>query len=181
VALEMLRLIYREGEKFYAPLLIDPPPPKFQRTGEVVADEILLMQMEQRVKSGLWKVDLHNASAVKAALEVARAIDDALEAYRPKRIFPTRAMIIATAARWLRKAHVRMIFGQDVRVILVDGNHRDMLSADNGQFADAVRKCIAHTQRIAELYRDKLAGQGAGKTAALPKERKRASAGRQPA
>jgi amino acid adenylation domain-containing protein len=181
VALEMLRLIYREGEEFYAPLLIDPPPPKFQRTGEVVADEILLMQMEKRVKSGLWKVDLHNASAVRAALEVARAIDDALEAYKPKRIFPTRAMVIATAARWLRRFNVKRIFGPNVRVILVEGNHRDMLSTDNEQFADAVRKCIAHTQRIAELYRDKLADKGGGMAASQPNKRKRASAGREPA
>lgn len=180
IALEMIRLLYREGEKYFAPLLIDPPP-HLERGPQDVVDGMLLKQMENRVKSGVWKVDLHNASAVSAALDVARAIDDALEAYKPVQLFPVRSMIIATTKRWLRPFHVKRIFGQRVRVFLLDGSHREMLSPDNRQFADAVKTCIAHTAKIAELYRAQASTADSGSEELAARARRRPAAKREPA
>ena len=155
VALEMVRLLYRQGDKVYAPLLIDPPPPGLRRSDADMADEVILRQMEQRVKSGAWKVDLHNANAVNAAVEVARAFENALAAYG-YRLFPIRSMVIATVKRWQNRFAVRNVFGQQAQVLLVEGGHGEMLSPDNAEFADAVRKCIAHVHRLAARYRSRL-------------------------
>jgi amino acid adenylation domain-containing protein len=152
VALEMARLLYRAGEKFYAPLLIDPPRPNFRNAGNDLTDEIMLKQIETRVKSGTWKVDLHNSDAVKAAIEVARAFEDALRAYRP-RPFPVRSMIIATIKRWGSRFAVRKVFGRQVEILLIEGGHGEILSANNAEFAGAVRMCVEHVARVAEGYR----------------------------
>ena len=156
VALEMVRLLYREGEKFYAPLLIDPPVPNFRNATIDVSDELVLQQIEQRVKSGAWKVDLHNSDAVRAAIEVARAFEEALRAYQP-RPFPVRSMIIATIQRWRNRFSVRKTFGQQVHVLLIDGGHGEILSPDNRQFARSVRRCVAHVANAARAYQAKLA------------------------
>ena len=160
VALEMARLLYREGEKFYAPMLIDPPRPNFKKVVVDVTDELLLRQFERRAKSGTWKVDLHNKDAVQAAIGVARAFEGALRAYDP-RPFPVRSLIIATVKRWRNRFSVRKVFGQRVQVLLIHGGHGDILSADNRQFAGAVRFCIAHVAKAAKAYQAKLAAGGA--------------------
>jgi len=159
VALEMARLLYREGEKFYAPMLIDPPKPNFRKAQVDVTDELLLHQFERRVELGTWKVDLHNSDAVQAAIGVARAFEAALRAYQP-RPFPVRSMIIATVKRWRNRFSVRKVFGQQVHVLLIQGGHGEILSADNRQFARAVRICIAHVASIATKYQARLARGG---------------------
>lgn len=160
VALEMARLLYREGEKFYAPMLIDPPKPNFRKAQDDVTDELLLRQFEQRVESGTWKVDLHNSDAVQAAIGVARAFEAALRAYQP-RPFPVRSMIIATVNRWRNRFSIRKVFGQQVHVLLIHGGHGEILSADNREFARAVRICIAHVANVATKYQARLARGGA--------------------
>jgi len=159
VALEMARLLYREGEKFYAPMLIDPPKPNFRKAQVDVTDELLLHQFERRVESGTWKVDLHNSDAVQAAIGVARAFEAALRAYQP-RPFPVRSMIIATVKRWRNRFSVRKVFGEQAHVLLIQGGHGEILSADNRQFARAVRICIAHVASIATKYQARLARGG---------------------
>ena len=175
VALEMARLLYREGEKFYAPMLIDPPKPNFRKAQVDVTDELLLRQFERRVESGTWKVDLHNSDAVQAAIGVARAFEAALRAYRP-RPFPVRSMIIATVKRWRNRFSVRKVFGQQVHVLLIQGGHGEILSADNRQFARAVRICIAHVANVATKYNARLArGSAPTKPTARARPKKRAA------
>jgi hypothetical protein len=155
--MEMARLIYREGEKFYAPLLIDPPQANFANAGADVTDELLLEQIEKRVKSGTWQVDLHNQTAVTAAIDVARAFDQALRVYRPQP-FPIRSLVIATARRWRNRFSVRKVFGPRAEVLLIQGGHGEILSPDNVDFAEAVRRCVAHVASAAKRYRARLAG-----------------------
>ena len=175
VALEMARLLYREGEKFYAPMLIDPPKPNFRKAQVDVTDELLLHQFERRVELGTWKVDLHNSDAVQAAIGVARAFEAALRAYQP-RPFPVRSMIIATVKRWRNRFSVRKVFGQQVHVLLIQGGHGEILSADNRQFARAVRICIAHVASIATKYQARLARGGVPtKPTARARPKKRAA------
>jgi acyl-coenzyme A synthetase/AMP-(fatty) acid ligase/surfactin synthase thioesterase subunit len=171
IALEMLRMLRREGESYYAPLLIDPPPTvkAFPKNPE----DSVLKRMELRVKAGDWNLDLKNPRAVSAALKVAGAIDNALDAYNPSRLFPVRSMIIATTRRWKEDRVVRYFFGRRAEVFLIDGGHLNVLSPDNKQFADAIRKCIAHVSRLAEFHRAKLAQEEA--------ERRRIPAERDPA
>jgi hypothetical protein len=138
-------------------LLIDPPPPAFKRHPKN-PEELILKRMERRVKAGEWNVDLQNPRAVDAALKVARAIERALEAYKTN-IFPVRSMIIATTHRWHKSENVRMVFGQKAHVFLIDGGHREMLSPDNRQFAQTLRKCIGHVGAIAREHRSKMSGK----------------------
>jgi len=127
------------------------------------------------VESGTWKVDLHNSDAVQAAIGVARAFEAALRAYRP-RPFPVRSMIIATVKRWRNRFSVRKVFGQQVHVLLIQGGHGEILSADNRQFARAVRICIAHVASIATKYQARLARGGVPtKPTARARPKKRAA------
>jgi amino acid adenylation domain-containing protein len=175
VALEMIRLLHRQGEKYYAPLLIDPPPPKFEETGEEIAEELLLRQIELRVKSGEWKIDLQDPGAVNAAMRVARAFEDALHAYDPRPI-PVRSFIIATVKRWGRPYNLKKVFGQRVHVFMINAGHRDILSPESRHFAESVRTCIAHVARMAELYRAKVAAGDFGEGPVRGKSRQRISA-----
>ena len=152
IALEMIRLLFREGELYYAPLLIDPPRPNFTNGSDDLSETVLLRKMERRVRSGEWKVELHNTRAVDAAVKVARAIEDALFAYEP-RIIRVPSLVIATVRRWGTIAEVKKIFGDQSGVILVEGRHADMLDPKNAQFARAVRRCIAY---VAERHRKNL-------------------------
>jgi len=164
VAIEVARLLYRQGEKFYAPLLIDPPRPNFAITAEDVSEELLLRQLERRVKSGTWNVDLHNDTAVKAAIDVARAFDEALRNYRPQP-FPIRSLIIATVRRWRNRFSVKRVFGPSAQVLLIDGGHGEILSADNVQFARAVKHCVTYVATAARHRQARLAGEAAGQRA----------------
>ena len=156
VAIEMVRQLYREGELCYAPLLIDPPSPRLRAAHEDLAEQILLWQLRQRAKSGDWKIDLDNGRAVVAAKKVARAFEEALRAYTP-RIPTVRVMVIATLDRWRNIQGLKRLFGQQAHIFLIEGDHREMLSPENRDFAAAVRKCLAHVADLAELYRTKLA------------------------
>jgi acyl-CoA synthetase (AMP-forming)/AMP-acid ligase II/thioesterase domain-containing protein len=152
IALEMIRLLFREGELYYAPLLIDPPRPNFTNGSDDLSETVLLRKMERRVRSGEWKVELHNTRAVDAAVKVARAIEDALFAYEPQ-IIRVPSLVIATVRRWGTIAEVKKIFGDQSGVILVEGRHADMLDPKNAQFARAVRRCIAY---VSERHRKNL-------------------------
>jgi uncharacterized protein YciW len=142
-----------------------------------MADEVILRQMEGRVKSGVWKVDLHNANAVNAAIEVAHAFEEALATYQ-YRLFPIRSMVIATIQRWQNRFSVRKVFGQQVHVLLVEGGHGEMLSPDNEEFATAVRSCVAHVARLARRYRARLAGTAVAQRPGRARARRRAPAER---
>lgn len=151
IAIEILRQLHDMDEKFFAPLLIDPPLPEFKEQPKNT-DGAVFKRMEMRVKSGAWNLDLQNPQAIKTALKVSKAIDAALYAYT-YRPFPVRSMIVATTNRWWNAGYVRGVFGKNVHVFLVDGGHREMLSPQNRQFANAVRACIAHIAQVAEDFR----------------------------
>ena len=161
VTLEMIRLLLRQGEKYFPPLIIDPPRPDFRGGGDEVPEELLLRQLERRVRSGEWKVDLQNTDAVGAALKVARAFESALQAYQPN-IIPVTSLIIATRKRWGSEDKVRQVFGPRAQVFLVEGGHGDILSPDNQQFAVAVKQSIAHVAHKAAVYRARASACGPG-------------------
>ncbi|MEO7654661.1 MAG: AMP-binding protein, partial [Sphingomicrobium sp.] len=146
IALEMLRVLREQGEKSHWPLLIDPAPPHYKRTGYEISDKVLLHGLNKRVKAGEWKVDLENKSVVDAALKVARAVEDAIQAFKP-RTYAVRAFVIATAERWRNVDNLKRYFGDHIVVSMIDGEHREMLSPTNQQFATAIRHAIAHTAR----------------------------------
>ena len=111
----------------------------------------MLQQLQRRVKSGAWKVDLSNADAVDAALRVARAFQDALVAYKAEPI-RVRSMIIATAKRWISSDIVRAVFGPQVEIHMMTVEHLEMMSPNNRELAEAVRACVAQTAHAAERY-----------------------------
>lgn len=152
VTLEMVRLLRQQGETIYPPLLIDPPPDTSGRIPADAEEEILIGLIKRRVQSGVWSVDLHNARAVNAAVAVARAFENALEAYRPQPL-PVRAMVIAAMGRWRSQAHVMRVFGDQVRVFLINSVHLELLAGENRPFADAVRACVANVAKIAAHHR----------------------------
>ena len=153
IALEMLRMLRAEGERSYPPLLIDPPGPNFKKN-PAAPDEVLLQTLAKRAEAGEWKVDIGDVGAVQAALDVARAIEDALRAYEV-RIQPVRAFVIATIDRWRKAEFVKKVFGQQVFVFMIDGEHREMLSPDNRQFAKAVRQVISYIAEAGAAKRQK--------------------------
>jgi hypothetical protein len=61
-------------------------------------------------------------------------------------------MIIATIKRWGSRFAVRKVFGRQVEILLIDGGHGEILSADNTQFAAAVKMCVEHVARVAEGF-----------------------------
>lgn len=161
VTLEMIRLLRGQGDKIYPPLLIDPPSPnELRRIPRDSEEGFLLKLIKRRVQAGAWKIDLHNANAVNAAIAVARAFEDALEAYRPRPL-PVRAMVIAAVGRWLSQAHVKRVFGEQVQVFLINTIHLELLAGENRQFANAVRACVAHVAKITEHLRAKAEAEGA--------------------
>jgi thioesterase domain-containing protein len=158
IALEMIRLLQAGGDRAYSPLLIDPPLPQFKK-GQRMSDRVLIRGIKKRAVTGEWKVDVGNSALIDAALKVARAIDDALAAYDVQ-IPKVRSIIIATIERWRAARYVKQYFGDQVHVFMVDGQHREMLTPDNKQFAAAIRQSIAHIAKVAAERR------GKGRTAA---------------
>ena len=151
IALEMIRLLQAAGDRAYSPLLIDPPVPNF-KVGRKMSDRVLIHSMKKRAVTGEWKIDLHKSEAIDAALKVARAVEDALQAYNV-RIPMLRAIVIATIERWRNVRFVKQYFGDQVHVFMVDGEHKEMLTPDNKQFAAAIRQSIAHVAQVASERR----------------------------
>jgi len=156
VALEMIRLLHRMGEKFYRPLLIDPPfLNRTQQSDDQCYEEHLLEQMARRAVVGDWNIDIHDTSAVKAAIDVGRAIERALRVYDPNPL-PVTSMIIATRERWFVDGNVQHVFGKQAEVFMVDGGHGEMLSPDNQEFAGILKNCLARVRQIDREYRAKM-------------------------
>ncbi len=147
ITLEMLTLLLKQGDRAYLPLLIDPPVPNFRHVKEV-PDFILLHTLKKRAGVGEWNLDLADEGTLGAAMKVARAIEDALRAY-DLHIPKVRSIVIATFERWRTAAAVRRLFGESAHVFMIDGEHLEMLTPDNQQFADAIRKSIAHIAQAA--------------------------------
>ena len=146
IALEMIRLLQSRGDRAYRPLLIDPPVPRFKEAKQFT-DRVLIHALKKRAVTGEWKVDLDKSSSIDAALKVARAVEDAFRAYdvnSPK----VRSIIIATIERWRHARFVKRFFGEQVHVFMVDGDHKEMLTPDNEQFAAAIRQTITYITRV---------------------------------
>lgn len=148
VALEMARLLLAAGEKLLPPLLIDPPLPNFTNALQQLDDENLAKIIKHRVSLGRWKIDLGNAAAVRSAVNVAKAFDQALIDFKLRRP-PIASMVIVAQQRWVSIERVKMIFGQRSRVYLVSGIHNAMFSPSNTQFAAHMRTCIAEAAAAA--------------------------------
>lgn len=149
VAIEMIRILRKEGERFFQPLLIDPPFPSFPGSGDALPEEWLLNSIRRRVEIGQWKVDLQNEDAVEGAIRVARAFEDSLHRYKPRSV-AIPAMIIASKVRWKNFANVRSVFGNRAIGFMIEGRHADLMKPENKAFATAIRRCVAGVAAAAE-------------------------------
>lgn len=109
VAVEMARILKQKGAKVLPLLLIDPPAPHFNKSGVLLQETDLISHIHEKVKIGDWNINTDSNKAIKGAIDVARAFQNALLNYQVKTTYDGAVYLISSKARlsnlkWLSKA-----------------------------------------------------------------------------
>ncbi|MDO9150505.1 MAG: AMP-binding protein [Methylotenera sp.] len=99
IAIEMARKLRNRGAEVLPLLLIDPPPPRFNKNGDQLLETGLIARINRRVTNGDWEIDTNNNQTIKAAIDVARAFESALMNYKVHDSYDGPVFLISSKAR----------------------------------------------------------------------------------
>jgi hypothetical protein len=103
-------------------LLIDPPVPHFNKSGDLLQEADFISRIHKKVSIGDWNVNTDSNKAIKGAIDVARAFQNALVHYQVKTAYDATVYLISSKARlsnlkWWSKAALYHKVGRALSVL----------------------------------------------------------------
>lgn len=147
VAIEMARLLRKEGHQVFPLLLIDPPLPFFSVQGVEVQIQTLPARIRKRSAEGHFDFDIEDPKRWKGATQVAASFENALIKYRPTPydgpvFLLTNTQRLSSAGGWKNPSTLYRVFSGKIDCFEVGESHSQILDVHNEKFVRSLAHCI---------------------------------------
>ncbi|MGA8147952.1 MAG: alpha/beta hydrolase family protein, partial [Gallionellaceae bacterium] len=164
VAIEMARLLRKEGIQVLPLLLIDPPLPFFFAHAVEVQIQTLPARLRKHSAKGNIDFDIEDNRRWQGAIQVAASFENALIKYRPTPYEGPVFLLantdrLSSAGGWGTPSTLHRVFSGDLKCFEVGKSHRQILDVHNETFVSSLRYCIQAVRSGAH---------GAGDSASAP-------------
>lgn len=148
IAVAMARMLEDVGEPVLPLLLLDPPERPFAMESAAMTEERLLARLKKKQLRGTVDAPLDDPVYASASVRVARAMEQAIVAYRPQPYYGPVCMLSSHGRIEESTALAKLYAGKVVRYE-VAATHREILDTHNELFATQLSRCLEEIRKAA--------------------------------
>jgi len=148
IAIAMARMLESVDEPVLPLLLLDPPERPFAMESAAMTEERLLARLKKKQLRGTVDAPLDDPLYAAASVRVARAMEQAITAYRPQPYYGAVYML-STHGRIVESTALTSLYAGKVVRYEVAATHREILDTRNELFATQLSRCLEEIRQAA--------------------------------